>query len=436
MKKIIGILILMVICCLNLTADLNDGLVAYYTFNGNSNDESGNGFNGELFGSANVDSDFLEIGDNAEDAVSLPVEILNGLNNFTIACEVKINNFHTSGLYPSNTLISGALPYPNDNYFLLYYSAQENQWRFAIESNTIFFEANANIEDNQWHHITLLRENNNAKFYFDGELIGEPIECSDNSISIFDSSLFVGQDQDDVGGSGFTSNQSLAGCLDNMYFYNRTLTNDEIQALYLGFNANFLSPETAYIGEQIQFIDTSLGNITTWEWDFENDGINDLTYNSFQNTIYWIYENTGTFSVKLKISNETLVDSLIKSITVEYCPPASPEVYAPEISGDDVIISWAAVDTTECGSVVIPDGYVIQYSEVSQDSAFYYLWSVSNSQTNFTHIDVTRWSDQMFYKVFAFKDYNRAQIEYLESLNNIRKKLKWVEVKQNLKIRK
>ncbi len=30
----------------NVLADLNDGLVAYYPFNGNAEDESGNGYNG------------------------------------------------------------------------------------------------------------------------------------------------------------------------------------------------------------------------------------------------------------------------------------------------------------------------------------------------------------------------------------------------------
>ena len=50
MKKILGIMILMVICCLNLTADFNEGLVAHYPFNGNANDESGNGNNGIVYG--------------------------------------------------------------------------------------------------------------------------------------------------------------------------------------------------------------------------------------------------------------------------------------------------------------------------------------------------------------------------------------------------
>ena len=49
MKKILGILVLSFICCINLTADLNEGLVAHYPFNGNANDESANGNNGTVY---------------------------------------------------------------------------------------------------------------------------------------------------------------------------------------------------------------------------------------------------------------------------------------------------------------------------------------------------------------------------------------------------
>jgi len=53
MKKIIY-LCLLVICAFNikLFGQINSGLVAYYPFNGNANDESGNGNNGILFGAS------------------------------------------------------------------------------------------------------------------------------------------------------------------------------------------------------------------------------------------------------------------------------------------------------------------------------------------------------------------------------------------------
>ena len=229
-----------------------------------------------------------------------------------------------------------------------------------------------------------------------------------HSVAISGDCILIGADENDDNGSNSGS----------VYYFQHSL-----------FQAVFTSPETAYIGEPIQFTDTSTGNPTTWEWDFENDGI----YDSFIQHPTHIYDSEEIYSVKLKITNGTLVDSLIKEnhISVTYCPPASPDVAQPVLSDNDAIISWTEVDTTECGSAIIPDGYVVLFSEIpNQDDYFFFLSSTID--TIYIHLDVVRWSDEMFYKVFAYKDYSRAQIEYLDSLNNSRENVKWAEVKRNL----
>jgi len=43
---------------LNVLADLNEGLVAYYPFNGNADDASGNGNNGTINGAVLTDDRF------------------------------------------------------------------------------------------------------------------------------------------------------------------------------------------------------------------------------------------------------------------------------------------------------------------------------------------------------------------------------------------
>ena len=62
MKKTIYLVIVVVCCVLVLEmnsswASLTDGLVAYYPFNGNANDESGNGHNGIASGSVRLVAD-------------------------------------------------------------------------------------------------------------------------------------------------------------------------------------------------------------------------------------------------------------------------------------------------------------------------------------------------------------------------------------------
>jgi hypothetical protein len=96
MKKILGVLVITIICCLNLMADLTDGLVAYYPFNDNANDESGNGNNGTAMGATlttdrfgNPNSAFVFDGTN--DYIALDDHYANGnsLAQFSVSVWYK-----------------------------------------------------------------------------------------------------------------------------------------------------------------------------------------------------------------------------------------------------------------------------------------------------------------------------------------------------------
>jgi len=191
--------------------------------------------------------------------------------------------------------------------------------------------------------------------------------------------------------------------------------------------ANFEADSTSgYFPLTVNFSDLSVGNLTNWYWDFENDG----TYDSYDQNPTFTYNNVGIYDVKLKISNETCVDSLIKQnyITVVYVPPASPESVQVNIVYPDAIISWSAVDTTIFGDPITPDGYIVLYSE--NEVNYFYLFSTTD--TTYTHIRVAEHRDQMFYQVVAYINYTREQIEYLVSLNNSQETIKWMDVKRKL----
>ena len=123
-------------------------------------------------------------------------------------------------------------------------------------------------------------------------------------------------------------------------------------------------------------------------------------------------------------------------ITVSYCPPASPQNVNVEIIQANAIISWTEVDTTDCGSAITPDGYIVKYNETvsEEDEDFYFL--NYTTELSLVHTYVAQFSPQIFYRVIAFKDYSREQIEYLEELNHSQKRIKWSEVEQNLEARK
>jgi PKD repeat protein len=79
------------------------------------------------------------------------------------------------------------------------------------------------------------------------------------------------------------------------------------------------SPNTGYIPIEVQFTDLSEGDIDTWEWDFNGDGITDST---LQNPTY-TYRRDGLYSVTLTIAGPYCEDTLTKTnyIQITGCKP-------------------------------------------------------------------------------------------------------------------
>ncbi|KAA3599247.1 MAG: LamG domain-containing protein [Calditrichaeota bacterium] len=212
-----------------------DSLIAYYPFNGNATDLSGNGNDGTLLGSATATT-FLTIGDNSIDYMRIPYTVANNLTNFTFSTMLKINALHSSGsLSFANTFISGAASFhPGGNGFNITYDANIQKWRILLVPPfqvNYFFDTNSVVEDNNWHHIAVTRENNTAKLYIDGLQVGNPIIVPSDAIVVDMNGFLIGQDQDFVGG-GFDSFQSFAGNIDNLRIYGKALSYQEIQLIY------------------------------------------------------------------------------------------------------------------------------------------------------------------------------------------------------------
>ena len=183
-----------------------------------------------------------------------------------------------------------------------------------------------------------------------------------------------------------------------------------------------------YPSVEVNFTDLSLGNITSWSWDFQNDN----EYDSIEQNPTFTYTDADIYSVKLKVSDGVNVDSLVMNnyITVVLVPPAPPTNVQINISGNDAIITWAVVDTTIFGTLITPDGYVVLNNE---DPYSDFTFLSFTPDTTYTHTYVGQYVDQMFYEVIAVVNLSREEILYLLSLNNSRDKEKWSDVKRNLK---
>ena len=80
------------------------------------------------------------------------------------------------------------------------------------------------------------------------------------------------------------------------------------------------SPTSGTAPLTVQFTDLSTGSPTSWQWDFENDG----TIDSSERNPPHSYQNPGTYSVFLRVTNAIGSDTEIKTgyITVTSPDPA------------------------------------------------------------------------------------------------------------------
>ena len=83
----------------------------------------------------------------------------------------------------------------------------------------------------------------------------------------------------------------------------------KVSSLYPQFTAE---PPTGHAPLEVNFADLSLGNVISWQWDFDNDDIID----SEEQNPFWTYENPGVYTVKLDVSNGLHSQTVIRENSV------------------------------------------------------------------------------------------------------------------------
>jgi hypothetical protein len=217
-------------------ADLNEGLIAYYPFNGNANDESGNGLDGTVngatltvdqFGSVDSAYDF----DGTDDYIKINNNALFEVSSLTISAWVK-----WTGNTPSDhhAIVSNYSGYRSASDELQHYGLRiEKQSKFS----EFFYDDGSqwddvvnisNIGDGEWRFITgVLNSGIDAKIYVDGQL--ENIDTDSIPTSILPSGdLYIGRD------GRAEAELKWNGAIDEVRIYNRALSECEIQSLYTG----------------------------------------------------------------------------------------------------------------------------------------------------------------------------------------------------------
>jgi len=88
---------------------------------------------------------------------------------------------------------------------------------------------------------------------------------------------------------------------------------------------------TGYVPFGVQFIDRSIGQINSWQWDFDNDGIVDSTVRN----PWYTYKDVGNYTVSLAVSGPDGKDTEVKIAFIQVIPhPGLANFIAEPTYGD------------------------------------------------------------------------------------------------------
>lgn len=218
----------------NITFEISqiptNGLVAYYPFNGNANDESGNNNNGTVYGGALLTNDRKGNANRAFsfDGVNDYIHINNSSSlqspnkEITISAWVKPNSISSYGAYIiCKNSLNNLDPF---QYRLEINTGSQILFGFK-DSNTTYvdFYQSSTIKNNEWSFLTVTYNSSSLKFYLDGNLLGS---------QSFSGSIFSDDKGLDIGRDAHGDSEWHSGLIDDIRIYNRALTEQEIQALY------------------------------------------------------------------------------------------------------------------------------------------------------------------------------------------------------------
>jgi uncharacterized protein (TIGR02145 family) len=227
--------------CSPLPVNLQNGLLGYWPFCGNANDESGNGNNGVVNGAilttdrfANADNAYIFDGN--DDVINISNNFYNQVDSIiTISMWYKMqdNTDHQSLFLREGYNFNGSktwiLSMDGENYF-----------RYYTDCCTYTGGSSGSSLYGSWQNIVVVFSNFNVKSYINGVLVSNsnlptPFSWSPQPILIGESA-----------GTGNTSYPFL-GQLDDIGIWNRALTTEEVQQLYTLNACTFSIYDTTHV---------------------------------------------------------------------------------------------------------------------------------------------------------------------------------------------
>jgi hypothetical protein len=420
-----------------------NGLVGYWPFNGNANDESGNGNNGTVNG-ATLTTDRFGVANKAFsfDGVNDFIEIQNSqsLNyqNWTISVWININGYYFGNVNGNtsygNTIVGKGTDF-NSGFYGIGFSSQTYKAysMFGLGSQPNYAQSISDISLNNWINVVGTWNGINMKIYFNGQLENINNNISNNP-GVNNQNLFFGT---------MAANNLypywLNGKIDDIGIWNRALNDCEIQDLY---NAQLnsvagttisVSPQPATIGSSVLLSTSSQTQNVQWQtapaalnWqnvpnnaNYSGGTTNTLTVSNVQlsnhNQPFRVISNSvnctdtsAVASIQIAdtcITHVTVYDTLYTTVTDTLIINTTLGLPAPNNENTILIYPNPASDhiTIDNGNYTAMTGYTIKIENNAGQQVFQSLIN----QAQF-YVDLSTWTGNGLYFVHLIDPQNNT----------------------------
>lgn len=233
-KSIVGMLLLTAAFGSRVHAQtfLTNGLVAYYPFDGNANDASGNGNNGTVYGATLTQNVFGAANsayafDGVSNYISIPDFSQADTSTHTISVWINANSWtNMAAPQPYVDIIDKDDNAGSGTRQWVFQGTRAGQFRSALFTSAGEYTLNsiAQLQTNRWYQLVQVWDGTNESIFING--------CFDSSIpapgTLVEASLPVR-----IGGNPVeTEQQFFDGTITDVRIYDRALSTNEVAELY------------------------------------------------------------------------------------------------------------------------------------------------------------------------------------------------------------
>jgi hypothetical protein len=321
--------------CTALPSNLQQGLVGYWPFCGNANDESGNGNDGTVngatltedrFGNAESAYDFFGSGQyiNLGDAGLAANPDTFSLSVWTLADSLY------EGFYGETSVILSKRHTDNGPSWSTIQVDSLGRGTFAVDGPGYVNKIHNDTDiTGAWSHILAVKQGPSYTLYVNGEFVASEVDFYSH----------LGSNMDMYVGHHGAWNTFFYGSIDDIGIWNRALTPEEVQELYTLEACTFTIYDTVYTYETIYDTVTTYVTVT-------DTLLIDITFTGFEGQPSWlntvtVFPNPASDHITIDYGNFALMAGYNTIIT----NAAGATVYSSAVNSQQVdvdINAWGA----------------------------------------------------------------------------------------------